>query len=115
MSQREHIIQKRVVEWLRWHNVMVNVGLEGSYRTGWQGKALKDQGMDRGRPDILVILDGGRCVWIELKTVKGRLSEHQRNYHKESQNRGHEVHTVKAASSGEAIDKIKSILETGYQ
>jgi hypothetical protein len=38
-----------------------------------RGAILKGMGVWAGVPDILII-NRGRCLWIELKTAKGRLS-----------------------------------------
>lgn len=34
-------------------------------------------GLTRGVPDLAFVRQGGSCAFIELKTDKGRLSEHQ--------------------------------------
>lgn len=35
--------------------------------------AIKQEGTVAGVPDRLVVLDGGRCVWVELKQEHGHL------------------------------------------
>lgn len=52
-----------------------------TFPAGGGGKArggqLKARGLKAGVPDVLVIREGGRAFWIELKTDKGRVSSAQ--------------------------------------
>ena len=53
------------------------------------------RGVPAGTPDILVILQGGRCVWLEFKRDADQdPSDAQIKWHKEARVLGHEVHTV---------------------
>jgi hypothetical protein len=45
-----------------------------------RGKILKSRGLKAGVPDVLII-DGGRSLWVELKTRHGRLSPDQKATH----------------------------------
>lgn len=47
-----------------------------------------------GVPDRIVILPGGRVIFVELKTKHGRLSEVQKAQIKRLTERGCEVHTL---------------------
>lgn len=49
---------------------------------------------NNGVPDRIVILPGGRVIFVELKTVKGRLSEVQKVQIRRLTERGCEVHTL---------------------
>jgi hypothetical protein len=44
-----------------------------------------------GTPDVLVVGQGGRVLWIETKTKEGRLSPAQREMHARLRALGHEV------------------------
>ena len=48
-----------------------------------------------GVPDIIVIRDGF-FIGLEVKTPKGRLSEHQKTFHKECKEVGGEIYTVRS-------------------
>lgn len=47
-----------------------------------------------GMPDRLIVLPGGRCIWVELKTDNGKLSVVQQLRHKELRDAGQEVAVV---------------------
>ena len=47
-----------------------------------------------GMPDRLVLLPNGRCVWAELKTDNGKLSEIQKFRHDELRKLGQRVFVV---------------------
>ena len=47
-----------------------------------------------GMPDRVVLLPGGRVVWVELKTEGGRLSEIQKYQHEILRSHGQEVVVV---------------------
>lgn len=61
-------------------------------RTG--GIAVKLMPTQRGIPDRLVILPPGELFLVELKTVKGHVSEIQRFWHAKLAHLGVEVHTL---------------------
>ena len=82
------------------------VNIEGAKRDVRQQRAAKLHGMRPGRPDIEIFLAGGRIVFLELKTLKGRLSHKQSEVHKELSNLGHGVRVVYAE---DAISEIKSL------
>lgn len=52
---------------------------------------------NNGVPDRIVILPGGRVVFVEMKTEKGRLSEQQKVQIKRLSELGCEVHTLYGA------------------
>lgn len=58
-----------------------------------------------GVPDRIVILPGGRTVYVELKTEIGRLSEIQKYIHAELRKRGADVRTLYG------LDQVKAFIE----
>lgn len=56
--------------------------------------ALKMEGTVTGLPDRLIVLPGGRCIWVELKQEKGRLSERQKVVIRKLQELDQEVRVV---------------------
>lgn len=64
------------------------------------------RGCESGTPDILVMLDGGRCVWLECKTDKGRVTETQKSWHTMAAALGHRV--AIARSVEDAIAAVRS-------
>ena len=49
-------------------------------RSAIAGKRLKDMGMVKGAPDLLVVLPNQRPVFIEVKSPKGRLQKEQQDF-----------------------------------
>ena len=63
----------------------------------------------KGWPDLCVLLNGGRAVWIELK-VEASVSREQRDLHGIMRELGHEVHAVKVACPAEGLEAVMRIL-----
>lgn len=45
-----------------------------------RGAVLRGRGVKPGTPDLLIV-DGGRCCWLELKARRGRVSPEQVECH----------------------------------
>jgi hypothetical protein len=58
------------------------------------GRAVKLQG--RGLPDRMVLLPGGRVLFVELKQLKGRLTLHQEFWMEELAALGFETRVVRS-------------------
>ncbi len=68
----EHIIQKNILEWLKWHTICAwrnNVGRKGYLKFGIKGQC-----------DITGILKDGRRLEIEVKDIKGKVSKEQTDF-----------------------------------
>ena len=84
------------------HALRLNAGAT-VIQTGETRRMIR--GCEPGTPDILVMLDGGRCVWLELKTPNGRVTQTQRSWHALAARRGHRVVIVRTVH--EAIDAVR--------
>lgn len=63
-----------------------------------------------GYPDRLILLPGGRCIWVEIKSKGRTLSEIQKVRVKELRDMGHTVCVVDDEETlGEVIQKIKGL------
>ena len=49
-------------------------------RTQWEARRAKQEGMATGFPDLMCIAPGGLIAFVEMKTHKGRVSEHQHEW-----------------------------------
>ena len=56
-----------------------------------------------GVPDRLIVLPGGRCVFVELKQLKGRMNELQKWQIERLRTQGAEVYVVKGPEDAEAL------------
>ena len=97
MSEAE--ISKGVVNYLnelRWHKkISFFVNIEGAKRDKRQQIAAKRHGMRPGRPDVEIILPGGKMIFIEIKRYKGgKLTPAQKETIEELSLLGHDVRTV---------------------
>lgn len=62
-----------------------------------KGRELKDQGMRKGVPDLVIILPDGRCGWAELKRPKGGvLSDEQKGWRDALIAFGHDWRLIKS-------------------
>lgn len=71
------------------------------------GSTHKQAPIDKGMPDRLVIMPGGRVYLVELKTEDGRLSPAQRLWHAKAAARGTKV--VVLAGRADVTTWVKSL------
>lgn len=70
---------------------------------------LKREGVVAGVPDIFVLLEGGKIVWIEMKKRKGgRLSDAQKTVHAAFAELGHDV--IVGLGAKDAFDRFKKLI-----
>ena len=106
----EHNEQVALVRKLRSLGYFVAAVPNGGKRDVREASRMKQEGVVAGVPDLFVLLDGGRIIWIELKTRKGgRVSAVQHAVHEEFESRGQTVIVGKGAK--DAFDQFTSILE----
>lgn len=60
----------------------------------------------QGTPDLLVLLPGGKVLWVEVKTRVGRIRPDQVQMHERLRNTGHDVIIVRSVD--ELIDAMKT-------
>jgi hypothetical protein len=88
----EHNEQVAFVRWLRKEGHFVYAIPNGGLRDAITAKRLKDEGSMSGIPDLQVVLDGGKVVWIEMKRRKGgTVSAAQKKVHAKLEELGHVV------------------------
>ena len=64
-----------------------------------------------GMPDRLVLLPGGKVMWVEVKTDGGSLEEIQKLRHRELESLGHTVRVVWSKDDvDDLIEEIKKAL-----
>jgi hypothetical protein len=67
---------------------------------------MRKEGMQAGVADLCVMLSGGRTIWLELKTPKGRQSPAQKNFQNICNRLSHVY--ILARSFDEAIDSLQA-------
>lgn len=87
------------------------VNIEGGRRDARQQVALKRQGARPGRPDIELLLPGGKTIFVELKRKKGgRLSPHQQQEIANLEGLGFETRVLRVADEADGIDQVIGLL-----
>jgi len=88
----EHGLQLAVLHHLRTHGrrelnwfAIPNAGR----RSLRYGSKMKSEGMQSGVADLCIMLERGRCAWLELKTEKGRQTDEQRGFEAKCLRLGH--------------------------
>jgi hypothetical protein len=107
----EEAIQRAVAAILRrlqpdhvvWSHATCNEGLRGRW-THWHA-----QGAEDGTVDVIVALPGGRTVWVELKSARGRLEDEQIK-HRDRLVKGGHCHAV-ARSVSQVLVALGGIAE----
>lgn len=88
----------------------------------WLGERLRELGclyfkfvspMNPGVPDRIVILPGGKTIYVELKTEVGRLSSVQQRQIARMRERGADVRTVRGVDEAkELLREVKELCDT---
>jgi hypothetical protein len=105
----EHSLQTMVLGHLRlrafpevfWFSIP-NAGLR-SFGTATRMKA---EGLTAGIADICIMLEGGRTLWLELKSSKGRQSDYQKGFQAICDRLGHAY--ILAHNLDEAVGQLKA-------
>lgn len=71
---------------------------------------LKSHGMRAGEPDIAIYIKGGKTVFVELKTMTGKISANQLERSRLLGLMGFKVYTVLAETPKRAVDQVHKIL-----
>ena len=81
-----------------------------SRRSPWQGAELKRSGMRAGDPDLFLFFRTGKVVFVELKTMSGRLQDSQASRIETLKSLGFECHVIKSATPADAVRDVSEIL-----
>jgi hypothetical protein len=96
--QHEAKVQKEIVDYIRTvaPQCMVFAIPNGSQRTATGRPANAVVGFTAGAPDLVVVVPGGRVLWLEVKAEKGRVSDAQLKFHLDLQARSHDIAVVRS-------------------
>ena len=105
----EHDEQVVVCKWLDLIGVTYFAVPNGSNKSFTAQRKFKAEGLKAGVPDLVVLLEGGKSLFIEMKRVKlSTTSKEQKEWQKRLKVLGFSAHICKGA--GEAIDTIEKYL-----
>jgi len=94
MRKDEHILQRQCVGWFRENYPGIKKLLvaipNGGKRDIATAKALKDEGVVPGAPDLVLFISNREhpALCIEMKTKKGRQSESQKEWQEAAEKNG---------------------------
>lgn len=108
---KESQIQNIVIQFLKDNNILFHTSFNGLKASKGQARFMKSQGLTSGHPDLTIYKKVGNndLLFLELKTVKGKLSENQKLYIRELIENGYIVSV--AYGYYDAVYKIKKYLE----
>ena len=111
-AHNESRLQGACVRWFRYQypSLLIFAIPNGGKRTEREAEIMKSEGVMAGVADLEILLPNGRCVFIEMKTLKGRLSEAQRVFQKWCDDYGH---TYKVCRSLEGFMEVVNTIIHG--
>lgn len=79
---KESQIQDLIIQFLKNHNLKYHTSFNGIKTSKGQARFMKSQGLESGHPDLTIYKKVGNndLLFLELKTVKNKLSESQKEY-----------------------------------
>lgn len=99
---KESQIQSTIIEWFRfsYSDYIIAANSNGGYKISYnEGRRLKKEGLLPGYPDCSVFTPYG-MFFIEFKSVKGKLSVHQRNIINKLESMNYRVIIIREIDSG---------------
>lgn len=109
-AHNESRLQATCVRWFRYQypNLLIFAIPNGGWRGEIEAKIMKNEGVLPGVADLEILLPNGRCVFIEMKTLKGRQSEAQRAFEKWCDDNWHTYKVCRSLE--EFIEVVNSIV-----
>lgn len=106
----EDKLQYACAEYLR-HNKMCFLHIPNEGKRSVQTTCmLIAKGMQPGAHDIVILLDGGKTLWVELKTKDGVISQKQKAWHERIVKMGYSHHLIRSDCALEVLEQLEAIL-----
>lgn len=109
MALKEDFLQYKLCDWMRDKNIMHFHVPNGGKRGKREAAKFKAMGVKAGVHD-LIIMHGGKIIFIELKTDNGKLSPAQIAFDEFVKKEGHPSHLIHAHSVESGLEQLQSIL-----
>ena len=106
----ESDLQMAVASLLRQLGITFAADMNAGRRSARRGARLKHEGMAAGEPDLRLYMPGGQVIFIEMKTMRGKLSKVQRERHDRLRQLGFEVHVCQEPTPAAAQDFVLGLL-----
>lgn len=115
MALKEDYLQYKLCDWMRDKKIMHFHVPNGGNRSSREAAKFKAMGVKAGVHD-LIIMHGGKIIFVELKTDKGKVSKPQIAFDEFVKKEGHPSHLLLAHSVEDGLEQLQSILhENGLQ
>lgn len=111
MALKEDYLQFKLCEWMRDKDIMHFHVPNGGLRSKREASKFVSMGVKKGVHDLIVLLDGGRTLFIELKTGTNKLQPAQITFDKWLKKSGHSSHLIHANSVDDGLVQLRSILQ----
>lgn len=114
MKRLEDFLQYKCAEWLRSQGILFFHVPNAAKRSLREASRLKAMGMVSGVHDLVILLDNGKIIFVELKTDKGDLSPKQKLWHAAMVRKGfhHHSHLIAAATHEQAVAQLAAIVQS---
>jgi len=115
----EQKIQIACADYLKWLEKLTGKFIfhhspNGGKRSKSAGALFKAMGTRAGFPDIILLMEGGKTLFYELKYKGTYLNENQKIFHPELERLGFHIETITAESPAHAVEQLaKSLRENG--
>lgn len=80
----------------------------GGRRDAREARSMRLEGVEAGVADMILIDNGGKAVFIEFKTPKGKQSQHQVAFETAVTNNGNDYYIVRTFE--DFVNVVKSVL-----
>ena len=107
---KEDYLQYKLCDWMRGKEVMHFHVPNGGKREPREAARFVAMGVKKGVHDLIVLLDGGIVLFVELKTGKNKLQPEQIKFDEWLKKAGHQSHLIHADSVDCGIQQLQSIL-----
>lgn len=112
----EAVLQRPIVKALerierKWMNLTFFHVPNQLLRTSALRKIYAGLGVRSGVTDLVIPIDGGRTLWVELKYKRDDSTDDQIEFHAKLRGLGHRVEIIVAETKAEALEKLFEILQ----
>jgi len=108
---KEDYLQYKLCDWLREKKIMHFHVPNGGLRSKREGAKFKAMGVKAGVHDLIILLDKGRTIFIELKVGNNKLQPSQVKFDLWLKKAGHPSHLVHANNVESGIEQLLAILQ----
>lgn len=107
---KEDFLQYKLSERLRQKEILFFHVPNGGKRSKREAAKFVAMGVRAGVHDLVVLLDKGVTVFIEVKVGKGVLSKSQEKFHEEIKMVSHNSHLLQSDSVEDGLAQLEAIL-----